>query len=445
MLKFRSVPGVDEVGALIAKVATGWMAISVFGAAVALASQAFLARVLGVDEYGWYVLLLAWIQILVIPAVFGFDTAVLRFTSVYVAAKEWGALRGVLSFGLWFVVLLSILIILIVALSGEITNFGWPEDRFKTFKIALVLLPVLAVSSIAEQALRGLKRVLVSVVSVKLFRPAFLLAVVFTSTHLAQGIDDAGSALLVNFIGAFLAAAYMLGTTAYRLPREIYAVEQRIHARQWMAVAVPMVFMSGIYILLGKVDVVMLGQIFGASEAGIYSAASRLCGLVGFGLGAVNSISAPMLAEYYSSGDRERLESTLSWSAKIATVVTVLATLFLLVLGEWVLGLFGEDFVTGFSALLVLLVGACGSALAGSVGYMMVMAGKQALAAAIVGIALVVNVILNLLLIPRFGMFGAAIATTVSTILWNSVMYTYVKVKLKLNPSIFQFGKVSNE
>lgn len=431
----------DKIGALIAKVATGWLFLSVCGAGISLFGQAYLARLLGVNEYGWYVLYLAWIQILVIPAVFGIDTAVLKFSSIYVATKEWAQLRGALLFGFVTALLLSLLVILCVFGAKFFLNIGWPSDRQGAFEMALLLIPILAVSKIAEQVLRGFKRVLISVFAEQVFRPAFLLAVIFVLSTTTAGINNVTGAMIINIAGASLAVFGMLAVAALRVPKDVYSVSAQFHTREWMSVAVPMVFMSTIYILLAKVDVVMLGQIVGAAEAGIYSAAARLSGLVAFGLGAVNSISAPMLAEYYRKGNTDSLERTLSWSAKIATVIAALATLFLLVFGEWVLEQFGQEFIVGYSALLILLIGACAQALTGSVGYMLVMAGRQSQAAFIIGGGLVINVALNIILIPRYGIVGAAIATCTSTTFSNSFMYIYVKKSLGINPSILQLPK----
>jgi len=426
----------EKIGALIAKVASGWLLLSVLGAGVSLLSQVFLARTLGADEYGWYVLYLAWIQILVVPAVFGFDTAVLKFTPQYLVNKRWGRLRGVITYSTAIVAALSLLMIAGALAFMKFLDVGWPKDRQDGLVLALALLPVLALSPIAEQVLRGLKRVFFSVIAIQIFRPLFLLVFVLVGSKYTNNFDAAVDAISVNIVGAVLAMFGLVFVVIKYLPRQTFKSEAEYSVGTWSKVALPMVFMSGMYILLGKVDVVMLGQLVGASEVGVYAVTGRLTGLVGFGLGAVNSIAAPLLAEHYSKGDNEKVAQTLSWSARIATLFTVVSAIFLLVFGEWILTQFGPEFSTGFSALLILLVGACANAFAGSVGYMMIMGGKQQLAAMIVGGALVVNVVLNIILIPRFGIVGAAIATSVATMLWNIVMYAYVKVEWGLDASI---------
>ena len=86
---------------------------------------------------------------------------------------------------------------------------------------------------------------------------------------------------------------------------------------------------------------------------------------------------------------------------------------------------------------LVLMAGLLLNSFVGSVGYLMTMTGNQRQAAVIVGSGAVLNIVLNAMLIPRYGMTGAATATALSMVYWNLLMYLFVRVKLKINPSIW--------
>ena len=80
----------------------------------------------------------------------------------------------------------------------------------------------------------------------------------------------------------------------------------------------------------------------------------------------------------------------------------------LVVLGDAILGLFGPGFAGGFAPMVILIGGHCVAVAAGSVGFLLVMTGHQREAAAAMGAVVVLNVVLNALLIPRFGAQGAA-------------------------------------
>ena len=142
-----------------------------------------------------------------------------------------------------------------------------------------------------------------------------------------------------------------------------------------------------------------------------------------------------MLAEHFANRNFSKLQLTLSWSAKMAAGFTVIASVILWLAGDVILSWFGAEFVVGYPALMILLVGAIASAFAGPVGYMLTMAGEQMLAAVIVFGTAMLNIVMNLFLIPKYGIVGAAVATSISTVVCNGIMYFVVRSKWQLNAS----------
>lgn len=275
--------------------------ISIVGAGVALLGQIFLARLLGAEEYGWYVLILAWIQILIVPAVCGFDTAVLKFTSTAVAEKDWGQLRGLLGFS--FLVVLGISTVMVLGAGAALIfiDFGWSVERRFAMFIALTLVPIMALTPMAGEALRGLKQMLLASSITKILRPSFLLAIAFLLSRELNAAMSATEVLIANAIAAGLGLIALIVLLLRRVPKNVFHVAARYEPMLWVKVALPMVFMSAMYIILAKIDIIMLGNFAGAKDAGIYAATSRLTEIVGFGLAAVNSIAAPMLAEQFAN------------------------------------------------------------------------------------------------------------------------------------------------
>ena len=90
---------------------------------------------------------------------------------------------------------------------------------------------------------------------------------------------------------------------------------------------------------------------------------------------------------------------------------------------------FGLDFIEGKTALYVLLFGQLINVLCGPVGYILMMTNKQKILRNIIVVSALLNISLNILLIPEYGILGAAFATTASLILWNisSLIYVYKK------------------
>ena len=106
------------------------------------------------------------------------------------------------------------------------------------------------------------------------------------------------------------------------------------------------------------------------------------------------------------------------------------------------MGVFGEEFIIGKTALVLITIGQFVNAASGSVGNIMNMTGREKPLRNILVIASILSVLLNYLLIPMYGINGAAVANMVSVVFWNLTAVIYTKVKIGINsfylPLIFK-------
>ena len=221
------------------------------------------------------------------------------------------------------------------------------------------------------------------------------------------------------------------------IPKNTRNVPMETTRRDWARIAVPLLLHTGFYALMRRLDILILGALVGTSEAGIYAVASRIANLASFGLLATNMIMAPIISHLYSKNKLAELQRVLTLAAAPVSAITILITLGIVIFGNTVLQIFGQDFTLGYSALAILVVGQTITGLVGPIGFLMTMTGHQNIAAWITGLCAILNGILNFLLIPVYGMEGAAIATTVTIIIRNFVMVWYVWSNLRLSPTVF--------
>ena len=126
----------------------------------------------------------------------------------------------------------------------------------------------------------------------------------------------------------------------------------------------------------------------------------------------------------------------LTFAARGIFWVTLPLAMGLLLFAGVVLSAFGDRFVSGQTALRILCLGVLIGAFAGSVSYLLVMTGHHREAARVTGGIALLNAILNALMIPRFGIAGAAYATAVSTAVWKVCLLVLVKRRLSFDPSV---------
>jgi O-antigen/teichoic acid export membrane protein len=208
--------------------------------------------------------------------------------------------------------------------------------------------------------------------------------------------------------------------------------------KTWIKAGLPMILVGSMHVVNSNADILLLGALAGTDQAGLYKAAARGAELLTYSLIIVSAPLGPVIARLHAAGQFNRLQSEIVRWARLAFVPTLLLAAALILYGDWFLGLFGPEFVTEASpgALAILATGQLVHAGAGPVALLLIMTGHRNVTAAIMTIAALCNVFLNLLLIPTWGITGAAFATALTTGLFALLLFAYSIVKLQINPSI---------
>jgi O-antigen/teichoic acid export membrane protein len=181
----------------------------------------------------------------------------------------------------------------------------------------------------------------------------------------------------------------------------------------------PMFLTSSMIFLMGYLDSFMISYYLGEYEVGIYSACVKLSFAVTFVLASVNGFIAPKISQAYSRSDFNEVKKIYYNSIKIIVFVSAPIFLLLYIFPEFFLGLFGDEFKTVTTTLFIINTAFLVNALCGSVGYLLNMTDNQHMFMKILLGGLGINISFNILLIPLYGINGAAIATLISMSFWN--------------------------
>jgi len=425
----------DGIGAVVARGASGSFIIMVISTLLVFGVNVILARLLGVKQFGIYTYVLAWINILLLFPKAGMEGTIVRFVSAYKVKKEWGLLRGFFTYSFKLVFLLSLLVGTLSMLVLWFIDNRIDHDLATTFLVAFLLLPVLSLTAIRNAGLRAFKLVVKSGVD-GIVRPLVIGLLAVGYYFYFQENIQAFQVMSFSLAGALV--AFFIGTVwlLKALPEQLHDHDPVYKRKEWLKVSVPLFLMSGMHIVLHQTDSIMIGLLLDTDRVGIYVIATRIASLVGFGLLAANSIVAPLIAELWSTDNHDELQRIVTLAVRGIFVFTIICSSTLVVFGEMVLGLFGEEFISGYMPLLLLILGQMINALAGPVGFLMTMTGHQKQAAVILGMSVLVNIVLNVILIPQMGVVGAAIATVTATLILNVSLLIFVMRNLKINPTI---------
>jgi len=425
----------EENSRILVAGASSAFVIKVIGAALNFVTQVLLARMLGVQGYGFFAYATSWMILLSIPAQLGLRESLIRFVPEYEVTNRPGHIRGILRFALRATFFSAVVI---AGLFGIIllTSPGfWPREQIAVLWVMLGVLPIFTLNRIRESGLRAFRRVALAFVPEHIIRPIVLcglcvLIFLFSKELLAW---QAWFCNMAAFGAAFLVGSWWLFKS---LPREVRSAKPEQDPRHWLVVSLPMLVMTGMNVVMNQSGVVLLGFFAPPAEVGVYAVCARIVILINFALTSVNAIVGPMIAKLFHAGQKQELQRMLTMAARGIFGITFLAALLLALFGRYVLHVFGREFIQGYGPLLILMLGQVVNALAGSVALIMNMTGHQNNAAKILGLSVVVNLSANLALIPGYGAYGAAIATALSLATWNILMLGYVWKKMGLNPTI---------
>jgi len=208
--------------------------------------------------------------------------------------------------------------------------------------------------------------------------------------------------------------------------------------------SLPMMVSETISLFLIFIDTIILGLFENEETVGIYNVSFKIAALTVFTLQAFNSILAPKIAKSFSEENYADAQKMIKLSTNFNFYITLSIVFVIFIFNKQLLFIFGEEFVSGYTVLLILSIGQLINSLSGSVGVILQMSGHQKVYRNLIIFALAINFILNLILTPIYGAIGTATATVVSLSLWNILGALYIKKRLGII-SYFTLNFIKNE
>jgi len=385
--------------------------LKVVGVGLAFGFSVLLARLVGAEGAGVYFLALAVTTFATIIGLMGLNIAALRFAAASASVGDWGAVKGVYRKGVMLGTASSVAAVLVMFAVAPLLAerlLSKPELTGALRWMSLAVLPMVLLILHADM-LRGLKRVRDSQLIQGVSVPALSLVGLCVLGH-RWGVSGA--------IWAYTVAAWVTALAGYCMWRvatpHLRDAAGDFETRLLLHSSVPLFWVALTNQLMNRTAIFILGIWRSSADVGIFGAAARTAMLTGYILSALNFVAAPKFAALYKQGDLESLGSTARSSARLmALLAGPILLLYILVPGK-VMGLFGPQFTAGAAALVVLALGQFVNALTGPVSYLLMMSGNERTVRNIVAISAAANVLLNIYLVPRYGILGAAIATAVS-------------------------------
>ena len=203
--------------------------------------------------------------------------------------------------------------------------------------------------------------------------------------------------------------------------------------KEFRSYTLSMLLLAILAILSGNMDKILLAKL-SINDLGVYTMTLLFTPFIGMILYSVNSIFAPIISEIFSNGELKKLDELYQFFTKWTLLLTTPLFIFLMSFRNEVLLFFGKDFVVGSSALAVLIIGQMISVGFGSIGIILQMTGKHVKVLKIYFLQTLIVLVLMFVLIPKYGIIGAAISSSVGVLLSNLFNYSIIYKAYKLVP-----------
>jgi O-antigen/teichoic acid export membrane protein len=408
----------------------------IVGGALGYVFTLLITRNLGAEAMGIYALSLTVASIFSLFGKLGFDTATLRFVAEHNARGEKEKVAIVLNRIMKIVLPAGILLSVLMFLSSPfIADYIFHKRHLVPYFriISLAMLPMI-LTAISSSSLQGLKKIklyaFLGNMSNQVFSIIALLALLYFFNRNASVVVIAYS--IASIFTALMAVLFL---NRYIKIRKIFSpkkTDETFKLSKLLSVSFPMLLSSSMFLVMSWTDTIMLGIFRTEGDVGIYNVAMRVAGITSIMLTSVNSIAAPKFAEFYGTKDMSGLRDTVRQSTRMIFWTSFPILLILFTFPSFILGIFGNEFRAGVYALMILTFGQFINSVSGSVGYILQMTGNHKVFRNIIFTAALINIFLNYLLIPAYGITGAALASMVSMGFWNLCSMIYIKRSLDI-------------
>lgn len=292
------------------------------------------------------------------------------------------------------------------------------------------VIPLAAVMKLSIGVLQGYQNAKLKSILHDILLPGLLVLFVVPTTFLFESPSVAALA----YLGAYLIVAIICVYYLYQSTPTFNSRSINYSVRELLRFSAPLTITLVMFQSLSHLDTMMIGVFASTSEVGIYSAVFPLTKLLVFIMGAFIFIFMPMFSEYHQNGDHEKMRDTYRTISEWATFLTLPVFLILVIYPEYLIDLFyGAAYTEGATALIILSSGFFIHVLSGpnrsaitAIGYTKYLMGFSV-------VVLTINVVLNLIFVPVLSYVGAAVATSISYVVWN-VLLVY---KLSSDDSIW--------
>ena len=416
----------------------GFFASKIFGYVYSI----IIARSLAPSEIGILAVAAGVLGFVIMFANLGIPLGVLRYIPFYKSKGQEAKVKGTLLGGIGLNLVSSIIFGVGLFFAADFIGMGIYNEPVivNLIKLFSIAVPLATISSLFIISFQGFKTIKYRVLTRNVMENFTKIAVFVVLFFIGFRVMAAALALVLSYLISLLLAFYFLEKKVYPFVRT--KLKAKFELRELLNFSWPLFAATFFALLLTTIDMFMLGYFLNTAAVGIYSMSVTLSRIILVVNESLIILFLPIVTGYFAVGKREEMtlffKTVTRWIFLFSVPILVFTILYAIPLLE---AFYGATFVPGFMALSILITGFFFVGAVGPTQDMLKAIGKPRYDLINTIIAAGANIVLNLTLIPLYGITGAAIATASSYILWNVLSLVEVYLVLKIHPYSWAYFK----
>ncbi len=390
--------------------------------------KVIIARNFGPESYGLFSLGTIILTIFATFASLGLSEGILRYASLYNNLKNLKKIKPLFTFSIKFSFISSIIFTIIMFSSAKfisITLFHNPMliAYLQYFSLAL---PLILFSNIFLSIIKANQQILKYTFIINILQNALRLIGILLLVLIGLKSNAIIGAHIIGLI-ALIIGSY-LGTRTYIKKiisqKELLSKERSGLINDFISYSWPIIFVGFIGSVLYWIDSLVIGSLIDTASVGIYSSAFTIVSLLGIAPELFMQLFLPMILKEYSHGRIKIIDQISKQVSKWIGLLNIPAFTLMIIFPESVLlFLFGPQYLGATDSLRILAIGGFFSSFISLPTNLLSMKGKSKSILVTLLIASILNLFLSIWFVSKYGMIGAAIATS---LVWILTLITYV-------------------
>jgi len=414
--------------------------VRIGSALLALGSQVLLARWMGSFEFGIYIYVWTWVLMIGALSDVGLSSAARRFIPEYTELRSFDRLRGFLAGSRWLAFAIATAIGAVGALGVTLLAPWLDHFVIMPLYLACITIPIYGLVQVQAGIAQSYDWPNLALMPFYICRQ-LAITVLMGAIWFVGAPTSAVTAMIVAVVTTWAVTMGQLVLLKRRLKQQVPAGPRIYETRTWFATSLPIFVVEGFYLLLTYVDIIAIEHFGSPHDVAVYYAGARLLAIVAFVYFAIAGATTHKFTEYHVAGDRQRLASFFSETIRWTFWPSLVACGAILAFGRPLLSLFGAGFETGYDVMFILAIGMMARAAVGPAERLLNMLGERKQCAAVYAIAFAINLALCVILIPRIGIEGAALATSTALVVESMMFYRVAKRRLGFHLFILGGGR----